>query len=1040
MSEFKHQKLKLLVDSINHALRQHGVSRLFLVDNDFSWEALQPFIQGARLLGRWKLESPWQYPYEPFLSHIRCWYAGLDERQKRRWLHQVYPLHRAVLDNYLRGRITNTREPLVNEEYEYEQRRWHEELERLFFASLGAVQDEPLVFVIENANYLLPSGYALLKRISQHPANPKVFLLFYEPGFPGLEGFSMVESLVQESERRSFRMEVEIVPSLDESPEFLQPSLPDFATMAPIVRAGRVLAAAQDVLLLAKPYASLDLEEERELSERMLLNEIVLTYADSLNKVGDYRQAYLAANKVLKSVRDFQEGEIVVLAQLELGIAELRANAVDTAYYYAQMAYKLAQNLGNLRFELLAEMLMFHLRTAVNDTDLFLRVERRLREVGWENWSALIRSFGGYLAALYRKGVKTADEVMALIQEGIRLSSKLKNEMRLSTCFHAAGVFASLVGRIEEARRYYHKSLKIKRKLNNAHQLAKLLNSLGYLELLEGDFSSSQRYFAEALSTLRRTKVYVEVCGTLYNLGKVMLLLFRYREAGNYFEDMVRIMDRLGLQNLAFQPRVTILSLIGIASYQEGARINSWNALQKIQRLPSYQEQAKNNPYYWLLVLLLQSPERATEENINRILQNEQQEGRPFAVFFRIVIGDHLFPVRPALALRLWEEARKICEGSPGFTWLAAQLASRLGRGPVEIPPVRLRQVDFQVEEVLQDVDEEHNLNALERKIHEIDFISQFQNLVIINEKRQHLVENSHVLLSLHFAHDAAVIYLSRKEWYPYEIEVDLKEGEELYGLVVAEATEELKRRSASRGYPSVEVVRQRSRQEKVLCLLLFSKRSNFELTPDDRKVLQIFLGQFDAAMELIQTREALVLAAKTDKLTGLLNRLELERVLQAEYSRLRRYGDREHGAFSLLFIDMDNFKYYNDTFGHHIGDLILVEFARLLKEAVREVDSVGRLGGDEFVILLPETHKHQAAVVANRIFKLLEERHWFLPEISEALEREVSVPKERLISCSIGITEVSTGENLGVHEAMMRADQALYAAKRAGKARWVIH
>lgn len=88
---------------------------------------------------------------------------------------------------------------------------------------------------------------------------------------------------------------------------------------------------------------------------------------------------------------------------------------------------------------------------------------------------------------------------------------------------------------------------------------------------------------------------------------------------------------------------------------------------------------------------------------------------------------------------------------------------------------------------------------------------------------------------------------------------------------------------------------------------------------------------------------------AVTDPLTGLLNRRGIRRALQGALSAARRYG--EQGV--LISIDLDGFKFVNDTYGHAVGDKVLKQVARILSEGVRETDSVGRVGGDEFVVIL---------------------------------------------------------------------------------------
>jgi len=100
---------------------------------------------------------------------------------------------------------------------------------------------------------------------------------------------------------------------------------------------------------------------------------------------------------------------------------------------------------------------------------------------------------------------------------------------------------------------------------------------------------------------------------------------------------------------------------------------------------------------------------------------------------------------------------------------------------------------------------------------------------------------------------------------------------------------------------------------------------------------------------ELERRIAALERLAVTDPLTGLLNRRGVRRALQGTLSAARRYG--EQGV--VISIDLDGFKFVNDTYGHAVGDKVLKQVARILSEGVRETDSVGRVGGDEFVVIL---------------------------------------------------------------------------------------
>lgn len=150
-----------------------------------------------------------------------------------------------------------------------------------------------------------------------------------------------------------------------------------------------------------------------------------------------------------------------------------------------------------------------------------------------------------------------------------------------------------------------------------------------------------------------------------------------------------------------------------------------------------------------------------------------------------------------------------------------------------------------------------------------------------------------------------------------------------------------------------------------------------------------------------------------TDPLTGLLNRRYLEERLAEEVKRSNRYGF----PMSLMMIDVDDFKSYNDAFGHPEGDKALQTVAQSLKETLRGADVAARYGGEEFSILLPQTTSEEARAIAERIRQKI--------EATQFSHREITV--------SIGISSCSH-IICTPHEVIKAADQALYEAKRRGR------
>lgn len=187
----------------------------------------------------------------------------------------------------------------------------------------------------------------------------------------------------------------------------------------------------------------------------------------------------------------------------------------------------------------------------------------------------------------------------------------------------------------------------------------------------------------------------------------------------------------------------------------------------------------------------------------------------------------------------------------------------------------------------------------------------------------------------------------------------------------------------------------------------------------ETRKLGEWLSSQAAIALENARLHDVVQRQAITDELTGLVNRRRFLAALEAEVVRARRLG----GPLTVVLADLDDFKPINDRYGHHAGDAVLVGFADVIRDHVRDVDVAGRIGGEEFALLLPETDLDGAQAGAERLRGSLAERDLALSD--GRVER---------VTASFGVAQLETGQS--GDELLRAADAALYRAKAAGKNR----
>jgi len=214
--------------------------------------------------------------------------------------------------------------------------------------------------------------------------------------------------------------------------------------------------------------------------------------------------------------------------------------------------------------------------------------------------------------------------------------------------------------------------------------------------------------------------------------------------------------------------------------------------------------------------------------------------------------------------------------------------------------------------------------------------------------------------------------------------------------------------------------------KDKVLGAILVDNIFNKKpITKSDIKMLTMFANHAGLAIENSRLYEETVYLSNIDWSTKLWNYGKFQQRLSYELERSKI----TNRSVSLVMVDVDNFKHYNDTLGHIRGDNALREIAAVLHSKSRKVDTVARYGGEEFVIIMPDTVKENARLFAERLRN----------EVEKLLAEEKGMPPRNRLTISCGVANYPE-DALTKDDLIAMADAALYEAKGAGKNRTCVY
>jgi len=659
---------------------------------------------------------------------------------------------------------------------------------------------------------------------------------------------------------------------------------------------------------------------------------------------------------------------------------------------------------------------------------------------------------------------KYYDEAMDIVYE--------INNMELALSAYTKNIIVlNNRGFFEKAYELYDKKQEILKDLDNPKREADLYLERGYSCILTEDFVGAEADFTNAIHILYQLRNPEKVSEALYNVALNRICAYDFKEALKMMEVLFEVLEDLGIRSVQLCSQSKLIALNALVNYMVGNDYKCYLEIKKIKRLTEIIEGEGNNTesrpelredtyLYYLLTALLDKRNKSYEKALIsfKIAHEYMNELSSIVFYSSAVFYTQYYELLNLLdmkkeAAELLVEALCHCERY-GFERMQ-ELINKFAYGEELTPMIKEEPyTSFAITRMLglaKDIGKDRQI-AKQKK--DILFLSSWQELLGRDQvDRATLLGDSLNSFQDNFNLDRMLLFTINNGKYNVEFSsVKIDNPEELFGKISSffmRNKNEFMTSCVDRDYSVYSIFADALNSHGAYSLIgipIFSERhlsgafvaSLGEagtdaglLTSDDLAIMKTAIIQVEITLERLENKEKMLRIneklnklAITDQLTGLYNRQGLMEVL--EDISISNY------MTTVIYIDLDNFKYYNDSFGHETGDMILYHFAKLLKEVVHSDDYVIRYGGDEFVILLCSDDTDTAKIIVKKIFDGMETGT--LKKLIDADGKEESVPKEMRLSCSIGIAKAKGSDKHQIYEALQHADRSLYDIKRTTK------
>ena len=646
-----------------------------------------------------------------------------------------------------------------------------------------------------------------------------------------------------------------------------------------------------------------------------------------------------------------------------------------------------------------------------------------------------------------------SDLICEKLNDSYKLATDIGNIPEIASSAHWKAIISSQNGEEEQAKLLFNESNRLRTQMGEIQPLLKIRNGLSYEALCRADYYEAYTLINSILSRLYEITEYSMIVSTLTNCTFSLFYSRHFDISYSIFNQVLKFLQLMGISDVKaanFMPSTADIMLYkAIIEIDNGDYIharNNCSALAKKHAEISALELPLYN-FLQALVFLTEGNILLSEEAFEEAVAGYTQDHN--VQMHRIVFIHYEY----AIVLRKLGYSEKSVEymkqgfviaQKNHFTYYTKNKPSmtieEYIRDIRDFEPLNLN-----MEYLEEKIEKESLMNQLHNRIYEYQFLNKVMGFGAETfTLEEYLTRVVQTLMDYLMADDIYIAEKTEKGWKVLAAssgndgqEISRERWEELYKNSCEEQQSLLTFDSVFHQY-----FRNLSKFDFVGGMIIVPGRHT-QMSIEMLNVLNLAISNIQAQIIMIKQEEHLVYLSSTDLLTLVKNRRALQEHISSESEKLQRYSPRRKFMVveTIAFIDLDNFKYYNDNFGHEAGDLLIASFARLLKKVCRSVDFVSRFGGDEFVVVMTDTNCADGKIFYRRLKNTLEDANYFIPELEAMLGGKIDIPKEKYLGFSMGLcSNMDIEKPHDLATVMMNADQALYYVKnnkKGGVAAW---